>query len=64
VAAGLGGLNLPAGQRRGFKDPLEAQCALVIWLFGGTVSTGPCESTIVSFDGLMSGPKGICRKAA
>jgi hypothetical protein len=34
VAAGLGGLDLAASQRRGFKDPLKAHGGLVIWLLG------------------------------
>jgi hypothetical protein len=43
MAAGLGGLDLAAGQRRGFKDARKADGGFVIWLFwrrGGLRAAG------------------------
>src|ERR1700691_5557400 len=48
MAAGLGGLDLAAGQRRGFKDPLKTDGGFVIWLFGAG-GAGPFEAGVAFF---------------
>jgi hypothetical protein len=48
MAAGLGGLDLATGQRRGFKDPLETHGGFVVGFFGSG-GAGPFESSVSFF---------------